>query len=142
LKEVQMSDTRHLSTPELLRGITEQLQLLVKTHVELAKTELRTDLKRESRTAARLGISALAALTAINLLLVTAVLALATVLPGWAAGLIVTGLVILAGAIVGAVGWTKRVRQPLARTRHALNQDWTFTKRELGRDGHAQERRG
>ena len=55
-----MSDTRHLSTPELLRGITEQLQLLVKTHVELAKTEVREDAGRAGKAAAMLGGAGLA----------------------------------------------------------------------------------
>jgi hypothetical protein len=120
-----------LSTAELLKEIMHQSQRLLTAQMELAKSELRADLSREGTMVARIGLAAVAGITAINLLLVTAVLALSAVLPPWAAGLCVTGAVLLVAAISGAVGWGKRVKQPLTRTRRELEQDVKFAKERV-----------
>jgi uncharacterized membrane protein YqjE len=120
-----------LSTAELIKEITHQVGELARAQIQLATTELRADIKSEVKMAAGLGVSALAALTAVNLLLVTIVFALSAVMPGWAAGLIVTGVMALVAAIAGVVGWKKRVRHPLERTRHELEEDVRWTKERL-----------
>lgn len=120
-----------LSTAELVKQITHQVGELARAQIQLATAELRADLKTEVKMATGLGVSALAAIMALNLLLVTAVFALAMVLPGWAAGLIVTGVMALVAAIAGVVGWKKRVRTPLARSRHELEEDVRWTKERL-----------
>ena len=120
-----------LSTPELLEEIAHQAQHLVTAQVDLAKAELRADLSREGTMVAGLGVAAVAALMTINLLLVTAILALSTLLPAWAAGLCVSGGVLLVAVIAGAVGWAKRVRRPLERTRRELDQDVKWTKERV-----------
>jgi uncharacterized membrane protein YqjE len=117
-----------LTTTELLKEIMQQSQRLLTAQVELAKSELRADLSREGSMVAGLGLAAVAVVTAINLLLVTAILALSAVLPPWRAGLCVTGAVLLIAAISGAVGWGRRVKHPLTRTRHELDQDVKFAK--------------
>jgi hypothetical protein len=77
-------------------------------------------------TAKRLGVAAVCALCVLNLLLVTAVLALAQILPAWTAGLVVTAAVLVIGAIVGLVGWANRVKKPMGVTRNAVaeNVEW------------------
>jgi hypothetical protein len=120
-----------LSTPALLKEITHQAQRLVTAQIDLAKAELRADLSREESMVAGLGVAAAAGLMTVNLLLVTAVFALSSVLPGWAAGLCVSGAVLLVAVIAGVVGWGKRVRRPLARTRHELDQDVKFAKERM-----------
>ena len=120
-----------LSTAELVKQITQQVGELARAQIQLATTELRANIKSEVKMATGLGVSALAALMALNLLLVTAVLALAAVMPGWAAGLIVTGVMAVVTAIAGLVGWRKRVRHPLERTRHELKEDVQWTKERL-----------
>ena len=92
-------DPASMSTTELLAEIARQVSQLARTELDLAKNELRADLLDEVKMATGLSLAAILALMAVNLLLVTAVLALATVLPGWVAGAIVTGVVAL-----GAVG--------------------------------------
>jgi hypothetical protein len=59
------------------------------------------------------------------------VLALSSVLPGWAAGLCVSGAMLSVAAIAGVVGWGKRVRRPMARTRHELDEDVKFAKERM-----------
>jgi len=71
------------------------------------------------------------ALITVVLLLVTAVLALSLVLPGWAAGLIVSGLTLAVTAVVGLVSWSRRLRTPMARTRQTLKDDLTWARERL-----------
>lgn len=120
-----------LSTAALIKEITSEVSLLAKKQIDLAKTELQVDLKREIFMITGLGVAAMAALIAVNLLLVTAIFALALVLPGWVAGLIVSGFMLLVAAVAGIIGWSKRVRSPLERTRRELKEDVQWTKEHL-----------
>jgi hypothetical protein len=119
---------QRLGTGTLVRRIVSQAELLAKKELELAKTELRVDLRSEARVAGGLGIAALAGLVAVNLLLVTAALALSLVMPGWAAGLIVTGVMLAVAATFGLVSWRRRLREPMAHTRRTLKDGVKWTK--------------
>jgi hypothetical protein len=120
-----------LSNRELLARILTEASTLVREEIELARAELIADLKSEARVATALGTGAILALCGLNLALVTVVLALSLVLPGWAAGLIMTGLVLTAAGVIAAVGWRRRVRAPLERTRKHLKEDVRFVKERL-----------
>jgi hypothetical protein len=120
-----------LSTPELVKELAAHLGTLVRKQIELAKAELRADLRAEILTARTLGIAALAALIAVNLLLVTAALVLSLMMPAWLAGLIVTGFALAVAAVTAGIGWSRRLRKPLARSRHALEEDVRLTKERL-----------
>ena len=117
-----------LSMRELLRDIRGDAGVLLKKEIELARAELREDLRKEALTAGGFGVAGLGAVVGIILLLVTAVLALARVMPAWGAGLIVSGAVLIASAIVGFVGWNQRVRKPLEKTRASLKESLRWTK--------------
>jgi uncharacterized membrane protein YqjE len=123
--------TEGMSTPALIKEIGHQVTLLAKTELELAKTELRANLKAEVAAATGLGIAGVAALVATNLLLVTGVLALAQLMPAWAAGLIVSGAVLVVAAGAAAMGWSRRVRRPLEETRRELKEDVQWTKERV-----------
>ena len=117
-----------LSTVQLLKEIASQGTLLVKKQIALAKTELKADARTEAKVAGGLGLAAVGAIITVTLLLVTAAFALALVLPAWAAGLIVTGIVAAFVGILAGVSWSRRIRQPLQRSRNELTQDVRFTK--------------
>jgi hypothetical protein len=117
-----------LSTPELVRRVVAEAAELGKAQLDLAVAEARADLRSELDAAEGLGVSAVAAICCANLLLVAAVFALSRWLPGWAAGLAVGGVVGLAAVVAGLLGWGKRVRRPLRRTRRSLDEDVRFTK--------------
>jgi len=102
-----------------------EVEELVKAHIALVRAELRADLRAEARMATGLGAGAIAGLLTLNMLCVTVVLALAGVMRGWLAGLIVSGVLLGIAAVAGGVGWQARVRRPLARTRHELEEDRT-----------------
>jgi len=128
---VETGDAASLSTKELLGRIMEEGTALVRKEMELARTELTADLKTEVRSAKVLGAGAVLGLCGLNLTLVTLVLALTVVMPGWAAGLIVTGVVLSVASIIGLVGWKRRVRRPMARTRKHLKEDVQWMKERV-----------
>ncbi len=111
-----------------MRKIVSQAELLAKKEIELAKTEVRADLRSEARLVEGLGVAALAALVTLNLLLVTAALALSLVIPGWAAGLIVSGVMLMVALLFGLVSWRRRLREPMAHTRRTLKDGVRWTK--------------
>jgi hypothetical protein len=121
--ELRAQPTRHL-----LHSAFSDARELVKDEIALAKAELRADLKAELGMVKGLAVSALIALCVLNLLLVAVVLALAHVMPGWGAALVV-GLVLTVGAaIIAALAWRKRVTTPLERTRRTLRDDLHWMK--------------
>jgi hypothetical protein len=120
-----------LSNRELLSRIVGEGTDLMKKEIALARAEIADDLRSELTVAKAMGAGAVLALCGLNLALVTLVFLLALALPGWAAALIVTGAVLAAAAIVAAVGWSKRVRSPLARTRRHVKSDARWMKEQL-----------
>jgi hypothetical protein len=120
-----------LSTAELVKAIAGQVTLLGKKHVALARNELEANLRSEVKVASGLGAAGVGAIITVTLFLVTAILALATVMPAWAAGLAVSGFMLLVVAIVAGVSWSRRLRTPLAHTRHELSENVRFTKERL-----------
>jgi hypothetical protein len=120
-----------LSTGDLVAQLTKNSTDLIKKQVELAQAELRSDLKREITAFAGFGVAAASAFAAINILLVTAVLALAEELPAWQAGLIVSGAVLVFAVLAGVVGWSKRVKTPLSATQKTLKEDAQWAKERL-----------
>jgi hypothetical protein len=119
---------QRLRTGALVRQIVSHAELLARKELELAKTELRVDLRSEARVAGGLGIAALAGLITINLLLVTSALALSLVMPAWAAGLIVSGVMLVLAVLFALVSWRRRLREPLAHTRRTLKDGVKWTK--------------
>jgi len=104
---------------------------LAHKQLELAMTEVKADLKREAAAAAGLSVATIFAFLALNLLFVTAALALASWMPAWAAGLIVAGLTLVIALAIGLTAWNKRVVDPLARTRRTIKEDVRWSKEKL-----------
>lgn len=124
----QSQRVTRMSSLALVREIAAQASLLVRKQVALARTELKADARTEAKAAGGLGLAAIGAIIAVTLLLVTAALALALVMPAWGAGLIVSGFVLVVVAIVAGVSWNRRVRQPLQHSRNGLRRDVRFAK--------------
>ena len=88
------------SISEVLQDIIRNVQEIVRSEVRLAKTEVRDEAVRAKPMAQLLGAGAVTALFAIFFLLFTIVNALATVMPIWAAALIVGAVLALAASIM------------------------------------------
>jgi uncharacterized membrane protein YqjE len=122
-----------MGTKDLVTEVARKASALAKKEVELAKTELKTDLRSEVKMASGLGAAGLCAIWGVELLLVAVVLALmeSGLLPGWAAALIVAVLVFAVGAGIGLWGWSRRVKKPLDTTRRSLEEDVRWAKERL-----------
>lgn len=98
------SELRGLPVGELVGRLTDQVSTLVRDEMQLARLELRDKAKRAGAGAGLLGAGAAAALLAGGALVAAAILALALVLPGWAAALIVGGAVALVAGLLALAG--------------------------------------
>jgi uncharacterized membrane protein YqjE len=124
---------RQMRTKDLVGEVARKASLLVRKEVELAKAEVRADIRSEIRMASGLGVAGLCGIFTVQLLLVAVVLALmqAGVLPGWAAALVVAAVVLAVGTAVGLWGWARRVRKPLDLTRRSLKEDVRWAKEQI-----------
>jgi uncharacterized membrane protein YqjE len=124
---------RRMKTRDLVTELARKASLLAKKEVELAKAELKADIRTEIRMAGGLGAAGICALFTVQLLLTAVVLALmeAGAMPGWAAALVVAAVVLAVGTGVGLWGWARRVRKPLDSTRHSLREDVRWAKERI-----------
>ena len=122
---------RLLSTRELLADITGKLSVLVKKEVELATTEVKADFQKELSMIKALAAAVVAGLLGLNMLLVAAVFGLALKMPGWIAALVVAGVVLFIAIVLGSIGWSRRVTNPLAMTRKTLKEDVHWAKERV-----------
>jgi uncharacterized membrane protein YqjE len=115
-------------TNALVKELVQTMTQLVKTHVELAKTEALMQARREVRAGAFMASAGLIALYGLMFLLAAGAAALTLVLPTWLALLIVAVVAFgFAGAMAG-IGWSKRVKRPLWRTRETIEEDVRWLK--------------
>ena len=89
---------------ELVSRLSDDLKLLTRQEVELAKRELSGSLEQTKRTVTQLALGAGALAAGLLVLLAAAVLALATLMPAWSAALLVGGAVSGLGAVFLMVG--------------------------------------
>jgi uncharacterized membrane protein YqjE len=120
-------------TKDLVTDAARKLSTLARKEVELAKAELRQDIRAEVKMASGLGVAGVCALGALQLGLTAIVLALMEggVMPGWAAALLVAAVVLAVGTAAGLWGWAKRVRKPLARTRTSMEENVRWAKERI-----------
>ncbi len=116
-----------LPARELLGETAREAVALIRSEIELAKAELKHDLKSEVSAVKGLSVSAVCALCTVNMLLVAAAFGLARAVPSWAAPLLVAAAVLLVGVVSGIFGW-KHIRTPLARTRKTVQEDIQWVK--------------
>lgn len=108
-----MSDPR-TTTDEpvgaLVHRLSEQIPELVRSELRLAQAELAQKGRRAGLGIGMFSLAGLLAFFGAATLIATAVVALALVLPLWAAGLIVAGL-LLVGALGAALGGRNEIQQ-------------------------------
>jgi hypothetical protein len=87
------------ATRALVVEIGRELVQLAQTEVDLARAELASNVRSGRRALVGLGVATMAALAGITLLLLSGVLGLATLMPGWLAALVVAGAVFGVGPV-------------------------------------------
>jgi uncharacterized membrane protein YqjE len=100
MAEHSATDLRDRPTSDLLKQLSDQSTTLVRQEIELAKLEFREKGKKAGQGAGMFGGAGLFGLYAVGALTATIILALATFLPAWVAGLIVT---VVYAAIAGVL---------------------------------------
>lgn len=117
---------------EAAKAVAEDASALVRAELELAKAELAQAASAKATGAGLLAGAGVMGWLALQGLLITAALALALVLPGWAAGLIVSVVLLLIGGVLGLVG-KRLLATPvtLDTTKQNLEEDVTWTKSHL-----------
>lgn len=122
---------KKLSFRELFTEIKNQFSLLLKKEIALARTEITAEVKTEASMAKGVLIATVSGILGGISLLVSLILALSLVLPGWAAGLIVSVLFLTIALITFSLSWKKRIRSPLVRTKEVINSDIKIVKEKL-----------
>lgn len=114
------------TTGELINRLTEQTTQLVRSELQLAKTEMTEKAKHAGVGAGLFGGAGLIALYGVGALVATIILALATFLDPWLAALIVTVVLFVIAGIAALVG-KKQVSQATpaapARTIDSVKRD-------------------
>lgn len=92
------------SVGELVGQLSEQTSRLVKDEIQLAQAELKEKAGHAGKGLGGFGAAGLLAFFGLAVLIATAVLALALVLPAWAAALIVAVVLLAAAGVAALVG--------------------------------------
>jgi hypothetical protein len=121
------------------KAVADDLSALIKAEIALAKAEVTDGLKAKGAGAGAFGAAAVLGWLGIQGLLITLGFVLAIWLPGWAAALIVTVL-LLAGAGIAALVGRKKMAVPvkLDTTKSNVTEDVAVAKAHLpvgGRNG-------
>jgi uncharacterized membrane protein YqjE len=103
------------SVAQLVSDLSEQTSRLVRDEIKLATVELQEKGKRFGTGAGLAGTAGIIALLGVATLVAAAVLGLATVMPSWAAALVVGGgLLVVAGvAAATGIGQVKKATPPV-----------------------------
>jgi uncharacterized membrane protein YqjE len=124
------------SVGELVNQLSEQLSRLVRDELRMAQLEVQQKSKRLKIGAGAFGAAGILAFLGAAALISCAILALALVIPAWAAALIVAAALMVASAILALTG-KKKVSEgapPIPTgTAKSVKQDATVLKEHLGR---------
>jgi uncharacterized membrane protein YqjE len=115
-------------TADLLAGFVRDTGALLEKQVELARAELREEKSQLLRAIKGLVVAGIAGVCAIELLLVTGVLALSHRMSAWLAALLVAAAALLIAVISGIIAWTTNVRHPFDKTRQTLTENARWLK--------------
>lgn len=121
---------------EAAKAVVEDARTLVRAEIALAKAEVEQAVRRKALGAGLLVGAAAMAWLGLQGLLVTIVLALALVLPSWAAALIVTGVLLLVATVLGLLGKSRlAAKVSLDTTKQNVEEDVAWTKSHLPSKG-------
>lgn len=119
------ADPSELSTPQLLTRLSEQTTALVRAEMRLAQAEIRESVKHAGIGAGLFGGAGVFAWFGFGALVAAAILALALVLPAWAAALIVAGALFLVAGVAALAGKKQvtEVTPPVQESAESVKHD-------------------
>ncbi|GAA4893437.1 putative superfamily III holin-X [Stackebrandtia albiflava] len=98
------------STAELVHRAVEQTSRLVRDEIALARAELTAKGRQAASGAGLLGGAAFLGFFAFGCLVTAGVIALALIMPGWAAALVVAGVLLLVALVLALAGRSRMRR--------------------------------
>lgn len=117
---------------DVVQGIIGNVQDIIRAEVRLAKAELADQAVKARSALTVMGAGALAGVYSVALLLVTCVLALATVLPAWMAALIVAVITGIGAAILMSIGLGRfRTVHPPERAIQTVKENVQWAKEQI-----------
>lgn len=124
--------TSDRSIAEILQDAFHNLQEIIRSEVRLAKTEIREEVTKTKAASLLVGVGAVCGIFTAFFLLLAAVYALALVLPGWAAALIVSGILglIAAGTLSAGIKQFRRVHPVPDRTVESMKENVEWAKQQ------------
>lgn len=135
---IDRDTVRRMDSPELLRRLLNDVSGMVDKEVALAKAEVRETAGLTVRGVVKVAIGAALAAGALFSLLVAGILALAMLVPGWVAGLIAFGVLMVSSAIFLFTGKDELVslrRHLFKRTRQSLREDIEWARQRVRYNG-------
>ena len=119
-----------MSSADLVKELTSNASLLVQRQVKLAKLEAKEEVKKGKTMAGLFGVAGVCAYAGVILCLVAAALAIGAALDGryWAGALIMAAAMFIPAIIAGLIGYEKRIKDPLPRSRAELSKEITWAK--------------
>lgn len=137
MAEQMESPPQDASTGELISRLSDQTSTLIRDEMRLAQAEFSAKAKHAGTGLGMFGAGGLLAFFGVAALVTTAILALALILPAWAAALIVAVALLIAAAVVSLLG-KKQVEQvgplkperAMANAQHAVTQVKEASSRE------------
>jgi hypothetical protein len=119
-----------MSSADLVKELGSNASLLIQRQVKLARLEAKKELTKGKKMASLLGVAGLCAYAGVILCLVAAADAIGAALGErqWAGGLIVAAVVFIPAIALGLIGYQKRIKNPLPRTRAELSKEITWAK--------------
>jgi hypothetical protein len=118
-------------TTMLVKELFEDGQRIMRAEVELAKVELREDVKRAKSGAIALGISSAVLFTSLIVVAFACVYLLSMVVASWVAALIVGGVLLVAGVVCGMIGAKKLSHSKPNATIETIKEDGRWIKQTL-----------
>jgi hypothetical protein len=120
------------SLADIVQDAFHNVQEIVRLEVRLAKTEAREELTKAKASAITLGMGAVAGLYAGLFLLFAAVYALATIIPVWAAALLIGGVLALIATITltSGIKQYKQIHPTPERTVETIKENIEWAKQQ------------
>jgi len=118
---------------DVVQGIIGNVQDIIRSEVRLAKAELADQAAKARSALTVMGAGALTGIFSVALLLVTGVLALATIMPAWLAALIVAGVTGIVAAILTSIGIRqfRSVHPAPERAIHTVKENVRWVKEQI-----------
>lgn len=119
-----------LSNLELVRESILEASHLARKQTDLAKSELRADVKTGILIAALSSSAGVFAFIGTIIIIMAGVFALSLVLPAWFASLLVGAFFFLLAGIAAIFVWRRRISAPFARTAESIESDLRLLRRD------------